>query len=103
MHTSAHLNATPAPLRLTDHASVRLQQRGIPQWFLRLLIEHGKTTHDGHGALLKSVSKATRRRLQSVLSHRQYVQAERYFDVYAVVSGDEAVITAAHRTHRRFH
>jgi hypothetical protein len=103
MPQSATPHVPTRPLRLTDHASVRLQQRGIPKWFLHLLVEHGKTTHDGHGALLKSVSKGTRQRLRSVLSHREYVQAERYFDVYAVVSGDQAVITAAHRIQRRFH
>ena len=84
--------------RLTTHAAVRLQQRGIPAWFLSLLMEHGKTSHDGHGAVLKSVNKGTRRRLQAVLSRTEYAQAERYFDVYAVVSPDSAVVTAAHRT-----
>lgn len=92
------------PIRLTDHAAVRMQQRGIPGWYLRLLVEYGKTTHDGHGAVLKSVSKSTRQRLRNVLSRHQYAEAERYFGVYAVVVGpDQAVVTAAHRTHRRFH
>jgi hypothetical protein len=48
------------PIRLTNHAALRMQQRGIPAWYLRLLVEHGKTTHDGHGAVFKSVSKSTR-------------------------------------------
>lgn len=91
------------PIRLTDHAAIRIQQRGIPAWYLSLLVQHGKTTHDGHGAVLKSVSKATRERLRSVLSRTQYAQAERYFGVYAVVTPERAVVTAAHRTHRRFH
>lgn len=97
--------AAPAdPLRLTRHAAVRLQQRGIPGWYLRLLLEHGKTTHDGHGAVVKSVAKATRKRLRQMLPAKQYALAERYFGVYAVVSqDDQAVVTAAHRTHRRFH
>lgn len=90
-------------IHLTDHAAVRMQQRGIPGWYLRLLVEHGKTTHDGHGALLKSVSNATRQRLRRVLSRHEYIEAERYFGVYAVVAPDHAVVTAAHRTHRRFH
>jgi hypothetical protein len=94
--------ALPVP-RMTNHASIRMQQRGIPSWFLRLLVEHGKTTHDGHGAVLKSVSKSTRRRLQQVLSRTEYAAAERYFGVYAVVTPDQAVVTAAHRIHRRLH
>jgi hypothetical protein len=91
------------PVRFTDHAAVRMQQRGIPAWYLNLLVQHGKTTHDGHGAVLKSVSKSTRQRLRKVLSRTEYVQAERYFGVYAVVSPEQAIVTAAHRTHRRFH
>jgi hypothetical protein len=90
-------------IRLTTHAAIRIQQRGIPGWYMRLLVEHGKTTHDGHGAVLKSVSKSTRQRLRNVLSRKEYAEAERYFGVYAVVAPDRAVVTAAHRTHRRFH
>jgi hypothetical protein len=90
-------------IHLTEHAAVRMQERGIPGWYLRLLVEHGKTTHDGHGAVLKSVSKSTRQRLRNVLSRREYARAERYFGVYAVVAPGQAVVTTAHRTHRRFH
>jgi hypothetical protein len=90
-------------LRLTNHAAVRLQQRGIPPWFMQLLLEHGSTEHDGHGALIKSVTKATRQRLARVLDRKQYAQAERWFGVYAVISTDSAVVTAAHRTQRRYH
>lgn len=90
-------------IRLTEHAAVRMQQRGIPAWYLSLLVEYGKTTYDGHGAVLKSVSKSTRQRLRNVLSPKEYAQAERYFGVYAVVTPERAVVTAAHRTHRRFH
>lgn len=94
-------NSQPAGLRLTHHASVRLQQRGIPPWYLDLLVQHGKPLHDGHGAVLLTVDKRTRRRLQTVLTRPEYARAERYFGVYAVVaSDDDAVITAAHRTRR---
>jgi len=31
----------------------------------------------------------------------EYAAAERYFSVYAVVSTDHTVVTAAHRTRRR--
>ena len=102
----AFFHAHPLPAtgaRLTDHAMVRLQQRGIPAWFVDLLLEHGHTRHDGHGAVLKTVSKATRERLRRVLPPKDYARAERWFGVYAVLSADQAVLTAAHRTHRRFH
>jgi len=44
------------------------------------------TVHDGRGAVIKTVNKTTRRRLQKVLSRTEYASAERYFDVYAVVA-----------------
>lgn len=90
-------------LRLTRHASKRLQQRGIPAWFIDLLVEHGASEHDGHGAVILSVTKTTRQRLAKVLNQKEYAHAERWFDVYAVVSGDNELVTAAHRTQRRYH
>jgi hypothetical protein len=89
-------------LSFTRHAAVRMQQRGIPSWFLDLLVRHGKSRHDGHGAIVVSVCKDTRRKLQSVLTRIEYAEAERFFGVYAVLSADDAIVTAAHRTHRRF-
>jgi hypothetical protein len=94
------LGPSAVPVRLTHHASVRLQQRGIPAWFLGLLVMHGKTVHDHRGAVIKLVDKGTRRRLQAVLGRADYVEAERYFDVYAVVAPDDVVVTAAHRRQR---
>lgn len=91
------------PVRLTQHAAVRLQQRGIPAWFVQLLVEHGASEHDGHGAVIKSVTKSARQRLAKVLDRKAYARAERWFDVYAVVSCDSAIVTAAHRTQRRYH
>lgn len=90
-------------LQLSRHASIRVQQRGIPRWFLNVLVTHGKTKHDGHGAMLKTVDKSTRRRLQLLLTREEYAQAERFFDIYAVVAADDSIITVAHRTRRRFH
>ena len=87
---------------LTRHASLRAQQRRIPCWFLHLLLTHGHSRHDGHGAVIKTVDRAARGRLQAVLSRADYVAAEAYFDVYAVVAvEDDAVVTVAHRTRRR--
>lgn len=90
-------------LRYTHHAAVRLQQRGIPEWFLALLLRHGKTTHDGHGAILKSIDHDARRKLKAILPRAEYADAERFFGIYAVVSQDQSVITDARRTKRRFH
>jgi hypothetical protein len=96
-----HASFATQDIQLTRHAQVRLQQRGVPSWFLHLLIRHGKTVHDGRGAVIKTVDKEARRRLQQRLSPKAYANAERYFDVYAVVTLSDAVVTVAHRTRHR--
>lgn len=89
-------------LPLTRHATRRVQQRGIPPWFLQLLLVYGHSRHDGHGAVIKSVDRAARGRMQAALGRAAFVAAEAYFDVYAVVAVDgDAVVTVAHRTRRR--
>ena len=89
-------------LPLTHHATRRIQQRGIPPWFLQLLLAYGHSRHDGHGAVIKTVDRAARGRMQAALSRAAFVAAEAYFDVYAVVAlDDDAVVTVAHRTRRR--
>lgn len=93
--------APPQPTRLSTHASIRLQQRGIPAWFVSMLLQHGRSQHDGHGAVIKTVDKTTRQTLRGLLSRTQFAQAERYFGVYAVVADGDTVVTAAHRTQRR--
>ena len=60
------------PTQLTIHAAVRVQQRGIPGWFLKLLVSHGRSRHDGHGAVIKTVDKSTRRQIKTVLTRTQY-------------------------------
>ncbi|MCZ4314066.1 hypothetical protein O4H66_11710 [Comamonadaceae bacterium G21597-S1] len=99
--TEAAASTRPQPA-LTRHAAIRTQQRGIPPWFLALLLAHGRSRHDGHGAVIKTVDRAARQRLQALLSRTEYAAAERYFDVYMVVATeDQAIVTAAHRTRRR--
>jgi len=93
-------NLPAAPVNVSKHASVRLQQRGIPAWYVELLVTWGQSRHDGHGAQVFSVTKPVRNRLARELPHTSYVRAERYFDVYAVVSGDGTLITAAHKQRR---
>jgi hypothetical protein len=93
------MNQTP-PVYLSQHAQARLQQRGIPAWYVDLLVSWGEGRHDGHGAQVFAVTKAVRHRLARELPREEYVMAERYFGVYAVVSGGGTLITVAHRQGR---
>ena len=55
MNAAPHHTATP--FQLTNYAAVRLQQGGMPVWFVDFLVQHGKTSDDGHGAERMFVEK----------------------------------------------
>jgi len=83
----------------TKHAQLRMQQRGIPESALQLLLRYGKYQHDGHGAEIVTFNKAARNCLKKHETHACYVRAERHFDVYSVIT-DEVIITIGHRKQR---
>ena len=85
---------TPVPL--TVHARVRMQQRGIPPAALDALLEYGRESHDHRGARIVSFDKRSRRRAARALGNA-FRSLERYFDAYAVLGADDAVITVGHR------
>jgi hypothetical protein len=91
-------NSLPATqFLLSPHAHVRLQQRGIPARVIELLLRYGARRHAGGAAVIHCIDNGARLRLQMVLDRTEYARLERHFGVYAVVSGDATVITAAHR------
>ena len=49
--------------QFTEHARVRMQQRGVIPDILQLLDAYGVTQHDHHGAKLRYFNKASRHRL----------------------------------------
>ena len=85
---------------LTTHARVRMQQRGIPPAALEALLEYGAEAHDHHGCRIVRFDKRSRRRAARALGAPVYRRLERFFGAYAVVGGDDAVITVGHRVGR---
>lgn len=86
---------------LTAHARVRMQQRGIPPAALDALLEFGRESHDHRGCRIVSFDKRSRRRAARELGARAFRSIERFLGAYAVVGGDDAVITVGHRGSRR--
>ena len=84
----------------SDHARVRMQQRGIPPVVLDCLLEYGRITHDHHGAQIIYFDKAARRRLGSAGIPRTRVDIEKHLNAYAIVAGDGTVMTVGHRYRR---
>lgn len=85
---------------MTHHAVRRLQQRGIPEDVLPLLMRFGAHQYDKRGARVVYLTHKSRQRLRKALGAEIYNQLEPALDVYAVVNRDGAVVTVGHRTHR---
>ena len=86
--------------QFTEHARVRMQQRGVTTDLLQLLDAYGVTQHDHHGAKLRYFNKASRRRLLSVEGRDVFRRVESKLGVYAVIASDGGVITVGHRDQR---
>jgi len=85
------------PVRYSDHARVRMQQRGIRPEVVETLLELGETEHDHHGGTIYYLSKAVINRVKSRSLRRTLEEGRK---VYAVVTQDRAVVTVGHRTRR---
>ena len=69
---------------LTDHARIRMQQRGIPPAALEMLLDYGREAYDHrHGCRVVLFDKRCRRRLaergpgllREILRERQHIGA----------------------------
>lgn len=85
---------------LTKHAAKRMQQRGIPDEVLPLLLSYGRTEHDHRGACLVYLTKKGREQIARVTPRSEFKKLEPALDVYAVVDTEGHVLTIGHRTQR---
>lgn len=86
--------------RLTDHARVRLQQRGIPEPVLECLLAYGRTVHDHRGAELVFFDHQARDRLRRTQGAEAFKKLEPKLDTYVVIAENGVVLTVGHRTKR---
>jgi hypothetical protein len=85
---------------ITEHAKSRLKNRAIPVAVLDLLDEFG-TSIRCCGAERMIFDKAARRRMERGLSPEGRRKAERWLNVYAVVS-EGVVVTVARKLRRHW-
>jgi len=86
-------------MHMTQHASVRVQQRGIPPLLIDLLLDFGTSEPSGDGTSRLFFDKIARRRVTAYAGAIAKVLSE-HMDVYAIVNQDERVITVGHRFDR---
>ncbi len=82
----------------TNHAAIRLQQRGIPPVVSDLLIAYGDEKFDGHGGVVRYFSTTGIQELTSDLGADSTKLMDKYRSCYLVQANDDgAVITVAKR------
>lgn len=86
-------------MKMTQHAQVRSQQRGIPLMVVELLGQFGAKERAGGDAVKLFFDKKARRRVMTRAGHLP-PSIEGYLNVYAVLSGKDEVITVGHRLER---
>jgi len=85
-------------MAMSQHASKRSQQRGVPPLIVDLLIQFGAREFDGKGAEICFFDNRAKKRLKSYAGGLISKLSEQ-LDAYAVVSGEQ-VITVGNR-HKR--
>lgn len=89
-------------LKLTRHAAVRQQQRGVPPMIIDLLLDYGSVERAGKGVTTYYFDRAARRKVLAYVG-RLSAAVEPFFDYYAVVASDGRIITIAPRLQRVTH
>lgn len=92
--------ASKTDFALTVHASKRVQQRAIPPIVIEWLIRFGAQRWS-RGASVYEFDKDGRRRLRRHIGQRLFASVEQWLDAYAVVGGEQRVVTAGWRQQRR--
>ena len=85
----------------TQHAQIRMQQRGIPATVIENIIEHGVTRKVPGGAVARFMSKKALNSIGFKLPKPERIALDRHKNVY-VVMDCEQVITVGHR-YKRFY
>lgn len=86
-------------MNMSKHARTRAQQRAIPQMVVDLLLQFGRSEPAGDGTHKLFIDKSGRRRIKAYAGAMAGV-LDAHLNVYAVISGDQQVVTVAHRLER---
>lgn len=88
------------PIGITDHARLRIQQRGIQEDVLPLLLKYGQKTYDNYGGKVYYLNKASRERIERECGGAILRKIRDRMDVYAVLNQGNGVVTVGHRFKR---
>ncbi len=87
---------------LSNHASTRVKQRGIPQLIMNWLIDYGAEQFDGHGGAIRYFDKSCLRKMERELGQEPLRRLSEYLRCYLVQSSMSGlIITVGKRYERR--
>lgn len=86
----------------TQHAETRMQQRGVSQLAVDLLLQFGAMESCGDGATKFFLDKAARKKLATYAGSLSGLLLDQ-LDIYAVVGDGNKLITVGHRLKRISH
>jgi hypothetical protein len=84
----------------SSHALSRAQQRCIPPLILQWLDQFGEELYDGHGAIIRYFSRASRRAMERQFGSNPVKKMSEFLNAYKVESHEGTVITTGHLTKR---
>lgn len=91
----------PLPdISMSQHGRTRMQQRGVPQPALELLVRYGTREHDHKGSQILYFSHRSKRRIARDLGDKAMPSLDKSLDLYAVVGENGEIITVGHRYRR---
>ena len=86
-------------MKTSKHASIRMQQRGIPRHVVESILLYGSKRRISGGAVARYIPKKAFRHLAQSVPRSEYQALSQSKNVYLVVSND-VIITAGHRTRK---
>ena len=86
-------------LTYSQHATIRTQQRGIPQEVTSLLVDYGKETFDGHGGVVRYFTPKCIRVMANDVGHAKVKKMSEYLRCYLVQSSDDGAIITVGKRH----
>jgi hypothetical protein len=103
MGTAQQLMRAPMAKKTSRHATVRMQQRGLPPLVLQWLEDYGAEQYDGHGGIVRFFDKRSRRTLERAVGREPVRRMHEWLDAYSVVAHDGSTITVGRRYRRIWH
>ena len=86
--------------RLSTHAVVRSQQRGVPPIVRDWLLDYGAQVYDGRGAVIRYFSDASVRRMEAELGRIPLRRMSEFLRCYLVEDASDGVVITVGKRYR---